>query len=183
VIFIKLITALAFVAAICASNTTPASARTWKTTSVDLAREFAIIDDQRTPQELVRVIWLTPKMVPLGQGSVLAKELLTDYLVIGIIHLVISEGGNVNYPTIISPIIELRGRGALPPTAIDALNPEASKFIVAIQEFMSKSFGEMGEGMHWSIYNGDGIDSCRTGEIIVPYDGERYNYNLPIPGC
>jgi hypothetical protein len=37
--------------------------------------------------------------------------------------------------------------------------------------------------MRWFVFDGSTIHSCQPGKLSVPYGGETYIYDTPIPGC
>lgn len=41
----------------------------------------------------------------------------------------------------------------------------------------------MGQGTHWFVFEANNVHSCGVGGLAVPYDGELYTYQTPIPGC
>lgn len=83
---------------------------------------------------------------------------------------------------IVAPELETSdGRRA--PLGDDSLTPGGIGLLAGLKAAMSQGLGELGEGLHWFVYDADGIDSCEDGILWLAYGGERYEYRTPIPGC
>jgi hypothetical protein len=47
---------------------------------------------------------------------------------------------------------------------------------------MRQTIGQMGQGMHFFAFEG-GVHACEKGQLSIPFAGETYIYDTPIPGC
>ncbi len=61
--------------------------------------------------------------------------------------------------------------------------PTLTGLLAALQAGLAQSLGPMGQGIHWFVFDGGGVHSCGKGGFSVPFDGETYTYETPIPGC
>jgi hypothetical protein len=55
--------------------------------------------------------------------------------------------------------------------------------ITGMEAVFRQSLGAMGSGMKTFLFNGEGIDSCKKGQLAVQFAGETYTWDTPFPGC
>ena len=55
--------------------------------------------------------------------------------------------------------------------------------INTLQALARQSLGPLGTGVRWFAFEGSMIHSCTPGKLSVPFAGETYTYDTPIPGC
>jgi len=79
-------------------------------------------------------------------------------------------------------IADAAGR-QLSPLATNATPPEMAQTITTLQGLARQNLGPVGQGMRWFVFDGSMIHSCQPGKLSVPYGGETYTYDTPIPGC
>jgi hypothetical protein len=60
--------------------------------------------------------------------------------------------------------------------------PSVAGFLTVMQTGMTRAAGQIGAGLHWFAFDA-GFRACGSGELSIPYDGEVYTYEAPIPGC
>jgi hypothetical protein len=161
----------------------PTWARQWRTTPQAQATDYAEIIDQRSPQETVMLIWLNPMMFPDDASSQPARQLLSKYMLLGIVHADIGIDGNpvfrkiqgINIETNKSTLHDSLDEDVLPPTVIGMLK--------GLQALFQQILGPLGRGTHWFVFDGADLPPCGKGGFVVPYAGVRYGYDTPVPGC
>jgi hypothetical protein len=159
----------------------PAAARPWKPTPQALAIDYAQIINQRSPRDLVMVIWLVPQM--LGVASEEARELLDKYALIGIAHGHMLIGGTMSYDAIRELNATDDKGNTLAVLTGDNIPPMAQGALTTVQGVFKKMIGPMGEGIQWFVFEAGAVHSCEQGGLSIAYDGETYTYETPIPGC
>ncbi len=100
-----------------------ANARQWNATPQAIAQEYVIIQDQRSPNDLIMLFWVSPRIVPDGPDSLRAKEILDEYKIIGAVHVNIDLQGRFTYleetapklTTLSGALIAHIKKGDLPP--------------------------------------------------------------------
>jgi hypothetical protein len=158
----------------------PAGARPWKTTPQGLAQDYAQILDGRGQGEIVVLFWLVPQIVP---ESPAAQVLLDKYIIVGVAHGRMGPGGCMLFD-VIDPL-QIKDAGGKPLTLLegDKLPSDVSTFVTAMGGTMKQSLGAMGQGMRIFVYDNGGVHACAKGGLSIPYNGEVYTYDTPIPGC
>lgn len=158
----------------------PAGARPWKTTPQGLAQDYAQILDIRDQGEVVMVVWMSPPM--LGAPPQ-AQQLLDKYIVIGVVHGRMGPGGSMLFD-VIDTLEAKDGNGtALKLLEGDKQPDDISQFVLAMGGTMKQAIGAMGQGMRFFVFENGGVHSCAKGKLAIPYAGEVYTYDTPIPGC
>jgi hypothetical protein len=158
----------------------PAGARPWKPTPQGLAQDYGEIVDGRSQGEIVVLFWFVPQMVA---ESPAAKAMLDKYVVIGVVHARPGPGGSMLFDAI--DTLQAKDADGKPLTLLegDKLPADASGFVTAMGGTMKQALGAMGQGMRIFVFDNGGVHSCTKGGLLIPYDGEVYTYNTPIPGC
>jgi len=160
-----------------------ADARPWKPTAEALALDYAQIIDQRSPNEMVLVMWLAPEIVADDEESDLARQILADYLVVAVVHGDISDLGQITFRKVASLDARTFGNTSLAPLDTGGLPPAVTGVISIMQGMFTQALGAMGQGTNWFVFDGSPVTSCGTGGFSIPYAGEVYEYATPIPGC
>jgi hypothetical protein len=159
----------------------PASARFWKPTGIQLADDYASITHSRNSFETVMIRWWAPPMVM--PGTPLAA-LLGKYILIAIVHFHINPpGGTMSFDS--TDTLEARDstdqplrllpRSELPPATIGLLS--------GLETYFRQSLGRLGEGTKFFVFDADAVHACEKGKLSVPYAGETYTWETPFPGC
>lgn len=159
----------------------PAAARPWKPTPQALATDYAQITHQRGARDVVVVLWLVPQMMPVVSEE--AREFLDKYAVIGVGHGHMSIGGAMTFDDIAGVQASDGGGNALVLLSGDSIPPMAQAMLVGLQGVFQKSFGALGQGFRWFVFEAGAVHSCESGTLSIAYDGETYTYETPIPGC
>jgi hypothetical protein len=158
----------------------PAGARSWKTTPQGLAQDYAQIVDGRGQGEIVVLFWIVPQIVA---ESPAAQAFLDKYIVIGVVHARPGPAGSMLFDAI--DALQAKDASGKPLTLLEGgkLPSDASTFVTAMGGTMKQSLGAMGQGMRIFVYDNGGVHACAKGGISIPYAGEVYTYDTPIPGC
>ena len=158
----------------------PAGARPWKPKPQNLAQDYAQILDVRSQGEVVVLFWFVPEMAPETPA---AAALLDKYVVIGVAHARSGPGGSMLFDAI-DPL-QVNDANGKPLTFLDGdkLPSDISDLVTAMGGTMRQSLGAMGQGMRFFVYESAGVHACSKGGISIPYEGEGYTYDTPIPGC
>ncbi len=161
---------------------TSSDARQWRVTPQAAAQEYVIINDQRSPNEIVLVFWMTPRLLPDQPQNETAKAMLTRNLLVGIAHADVSAGGAMSFraPTNITLVTGGQNR---PPLAGSQIEPASAGALTTMSQVFAQALGPLGKGTKWHVFDGSGISSCRSGSFAISYAGENYTYETPIPGC
>ena len=157
-----------------------ADARPWKPQGDALAEDYAEIVDSRPNGDLVLLMWMVPQIV---KGSPAAAAMLDKYVMIGVVQAHSQPGGVVTFEDIDTlaagdisgkPLKLLQGND---------LPPDVTGGIAGISGVMRRTIGQMGQGMHFFAFEAGAVHACEKGRLSVPFAGETYTYDTPIPGC
>jgi len=161
-----------------------AEARKWRVKPSDLAADYSQIIDQRPGNDVVVIYWIAPETMNAGMQNVETyRSMLREHVIIGVAHGTASQGGRFNFRAPEGLTLQTSDGQSRQPMAKESWPPMVSAFSAVIQNFMTQSLGQLGEGFHWFVFEGKGIESCGKGRFWVSYAGEKYNYDTPIPGC
>jgi hypothetical protein len=168
----------------CAASA-PAWPRIWKGSPHELARDYVTITDVRTNGELITLLWFVPAMIePEAPGGAVIKPLLDKYLVMAAIHAKLDRTtGTFSFDDI--GTLEAKDQTGKPLTLIarSDLPPTMTGVIAALGAIFRKSLGALGEGTKVFVFDADGVNSCKPGGLTVPFAGENYTWQTPVPGC
>ena len=179
----RLLRSAAFSAIAVLALSTPASARQWSPDARSAAGDYTFILHPKGPGQVVAVWWAVPEALIGAPNGQTMQDPLSRYVMVGI-----SEGrGTPGAPMSFTPIQDLKIADAsgrqLSPLAANATPPEVAQTIASLQMIARQNFGPIGQGMRWFVFDGSTIHSCQPGKMSVPYGGETYTYETPIPGC
>ena len=159
------------------------SARQWRATPQAQASEYVVLTDNRSSREMVTLFWLTPQLFPDDAANQAAREILGKYMLLGIVHADIGADGSPSFRKI-QPISIEPNKGTLRDSIDESVLPAGiAGGLKSIQVFFQQTLGPLGRGMHWFVFDSTDLPSCGEGGFIVPYDGVRYSYETPLPGC
>jgi hypothetical protein len=172
-------------AALIALGLSPALSRAWKPTPIAIIRDYATINDTRPSGELILLLWFVPQMVPSNStGSGIAAAMLQKYVVIIATHGHLeSTAGTMSFEDIDGLNARDQAGKPLTPVARDDLPPTNIAMLAAVEGSMRQSFGALGKGMKMFVFDAGGVDSCKRGQLSVPFAGETYTWDTPFPGC
>jgi hypothetical protein len=161
----------------------PAQSRSWLRNAVGLAQDYALIADNRGAGESVLMLWVAPPMLAKGPANQAAQELLDKYVVLGVVHQHTVSDGTISFDSIPALAVKDSAGNALKLLDGKAMPPAVVGVMASIQATFTHSLGALGQGVHWFVFNGDTVHACSKGRLSIPYDGEVYTYDTPIPGC
>jgi|SaaInlStandDraft_2_1057019.scaffolds.fasta_scaffold126070_1 hypothetical protein len=175
---------IAFVLGICIL-TLPRStdARQLRTTLAILAQDYVIIQDQRSPHEVVMVFWITPQLVGKQPSAEKAKQILTDHALVGVVHAKFDTQGRTNFEKANAPSLKTLAGRQIKQLTSESISPAAQGVVTVFQQIFTKTLGPMGQGTKWYVYDGKPISSCGNGGFFVKFASVEYDYKTPIPGC
>jgi hypothetical protein len=163
---------------------TPALARQWNPDSRGAAVDYTQILHTKGPGQVVFVWWVVPETfagAPNAQGL---QDVLSRYVLVGIAD---GRAPGPGAPMTFAPVPDLKiadaGGRQFSPLAANATPPEMTQTITTLQGLARQNLGPVGQGMRWFVFDGGMIHSCQPGKLSVPYGGETYTYDTPIPGC
>ena len=163
----------------------PASARVWKPTADALARDYATIQDQRGNGEFVLALWFVPAMVPSslnGAGNVAA--MLDKYVVIAVVHAHVSSvTAAVSFDDVSTLGARDRSGKELALVPMEQLPPVTIGMLATMETVFRQSFGAFGKGLKMFVFDSGAVHACGKGGMSVPFAGETYIWDTPIPGC
>jgi len=163
----------------------PASSRDWKATPEAIAMNYATIQDNRGKGELVVLIWFVPQMAaPGSNGAGIVSAMLDKYVVITVVHgrLVPATGG-MSFDDIATLAANDQDDNPLTLVPKDSLPPVNIAMLASLEALFRQSLGPMGSGMKTFIFDTGALHSCKKGRLSVPFAGETYTWDTPIPGC
>lgn len=158
----------------------PADARNWKPTPQAQALDYAQIIDIRSPREIVFVLWVVPELMREAPS---AKALLDKFVIIGVAHSRQGETGTALYDAIDALEVKDGDGNALKPLLGADIPEDVSQFLGGMGGVLKQNLGALGQGVHFFVFKSGGITSCAKGRLVIPFDGEKYTYDVPIPGC
>lgn len=159
--------------------TVSADARPWKPSPSAVAQDYLQIQQMKPGGELVVLMWIAPPMIDVPA----AKELLEKYVVIAIVHGRTGPAGTLLFDDI-PDLQALDGAGKPLHLYTEADMPaDMAQGVQALQGVVRQALGAMGKGMTFFVFDGSKVKACTKGKLTIPYDGEDYTYETPIPGC
>ncbi len=158
-----------------------ADARIWRATPRELIRDYSMIQHQRGPQELVMLTWMVAEETPEAPPTQI--ELMGKYMFLGVIHVRVSQFGQMDFQSPTNVHVKLKGSKVREPIDKALLPPAAIGYLSVLESIMTKNMGAMGQGLHMFVFDSTDIAACGQGKVWVFYAGEWYSYELPFPGC
>jgi hypothetical protein len=158
----------------------PGFCRDWKSSATTQAVDYTQIRDNRGRGELILVWWVVPQWT----RNVHIQQLLDQYVVIAVTHGKPSMGGAFTFENV-DTLLVYAGSDTKPLTRVtgDSIPPILAGYLTTLTGVLRRSIGEMGEGMHFFVFDGDSVHACKPGGLAVPFANETYTFKTPIPGC
>jgi hypothetical protein len=139
----------------------PASSRTWNPTPEALARDYAVITDNRASGELIMLMWLATPMAAAGANVAAVNTMLDQYVVMTVVHACFNRtNGSVSFDEINT--LEARDISDHP--------------LVTVESIFRQSLGAMGNGMRTFLFEAGSVRSCEQGALRVPFAGDSRLY-------
>jgi hypothetical protein len=161
----------------------PTQSRTWSRNPVNLAQDYSIINDNRGNGEIVLIIWLAPPMISKGPSSQAAGEMLDKFIVLGVVHAHTSNDGTMTFDRISTLGAQDKTGQPLNALNVNTMPPTVVGALATIQSLFGRSLGPLGQGVQWFAFDSGTVHACTKGGMSVPFAGETYTYDMPIPGC
>lgn len=159
-----------------------AEARQWRTTAQAAANDYLIITDGRAPNDIVLLMWMASPLLPPNSDET-ARRLLDQYVIIGVAHMHLSPAAESSFDNITALTAGTSTQPALKAISPADMPPTLQGISVALTGAFKQALGRFGEGTKWFYFDSAGLDACKGGRLSVPYDGEVYTFDLPVPGC
>jgi hypothetical protein len=155
-----------------------ASARDWHPTPSSLATDYTQITDA-TDKRLVFLWWIsTPEMSEPELVPILEK-----YFILGVARADISPAADVTFTDFEAPSVLGTDGKALKLVKEEDHPPGVVAVLAGLKSVMVKAIGPMGKGMKLLVYETGTVNACKPGKVSIPFGGEVYTYDTPIPGC
>ena len=157
--------------------------RQWRQTPSGLAMDYTQIVDDRSVTEQVMVWWFVAEIMNTKSEIEEFRSIMGKYVMLGVLHFDISAQGEFLFRNPEAVVVSADDGISRAPIEFEKLPPFVIGFVTVMQTMASQAIGNMGQGIHWFVFESKGIDSCKTGKVLVFYDSETYDYQTPIPGC
>ena len=163
----------------------PASSRMWKPTPEKLALDYATIDDARPSGDLIFLMWFAAPIVrPDVPNAAQVRALLEQY-----VFLAAAEGhldktiGVISFGNI--DALEAKDDAGTPLTAVEraGMPPTTVGAVTIVERMFQQALGAMGKGMKMFVFDAGNVHACKKGSLSVPFAGETYTWETPLPGC
>ena len=165
--------------AICLLSSSSAWARMWKPSATVVAQDYAQIIDSRSNDDIIIVWWLLPQMFP-DKG---AQEIVSKNVIFGVLKAHVSSDVTFSFAEVDHLEVKRSDGTSLTPLSGDQIPPTVAGTLATIEAGLRQGLGAMGRGIHWFVFDGTDVDSCAKGGLSVPFAGEVYTYETPVPGC
>ena len=156
-----------------------AESRPWKPAMKQLASDYATIIDGRNDRDIRVIFWLAPPIMDRGP----AADLVDKYVIIGVARGHFSSMGSVTFDPIDSLQVKDSNARPLLRLAGEEIPPAVAGTVAIMESAFGQSLGAFGKGMHWFVFAAGTVHACSNGGISIPFAGETYTYDTPIPGC
>ena len=162
------------------------------------AQDYVHIMDGRSSDEFVSVQWLVP---PAMSNSPELKTLLDKYVIVGVAHFFMSKTATAQ-PSPATTLEAQDGKGnrltsvpeeKLPADIlifIDKLNDRirnapgpTEQELAQMPDGAARVIALMRGAMRFFVFENGGVHACEKGRLVIPYEGENYTFDTPIPGC
>jgi hypothetical protein len=156
-----------------------AEARPWKPSATAQASNYLSIIDNRDRHDMKMLLWMAPPMT----ANSAARRILSQYVILGVVRARSTALGSFSFGPIPPLAVTDASGHLLPPLAGEDIPPAVAGAVVAMGSVFAQALGPFGKGFHWFIFKADGVDACRPGGLRIPFAGEVYTYDTPVPGC
>ena len=161
----------------------PASARPWKPTAHERAQDYLQIEHSLSDSEIVIVIWMAPQFFDPKTMDPTMAQVFNEYAIVSILHFSMNDLGQFSSIEPADVTLELSESGSLTPLAGSEIPPVVSSILHLLETSLGGGFGPVGQGIKSFVYDGTQVDSCGGGKLWDRYLEERYEYEMPVPGC
>ncbi len=158
-------------------------AREWKPLPHAAAREYGILKHERSPVDQVIIYWMPDLSIPKSPEGEVARDLLSDYILIGTVRVQVDSQARMNVKEEQPPVVTLLNGEPVKQFSQHEFSPALTGLVTVLSRSISQGMGVIGQGIQWFVFDGAKINSCETGGFIIKFAGEAYDYQTPIPGC
>jgi hypothetical protein len=131
------------------------------------------------------LMWFAPPIVRSDtSGAATTKALLEKYVVMMVLHGQLDKTtGVLSFDDIAA--LEAKDQNGRPLNRIASadLTPTTSALLAAMETMLRQSLGALGKGIRVFVFDAGAVKSCEKGKISVPFAGDTYTWQTPIPGC
>lgn len=183
--FRRLFGAALITAALSLVAVSTASSRNWKATPDAIARDYATINDARPGGELVLLMWFVPTMVRADMsGAASLMDTLQKYVVVMAVHGRLDKAsGTFSFDDIDTLQATDQAGRPLNLLARSDMPPAPTAVLAAVEAMFRQSLGAMGKGAKMFVFDAADVDSCKKGEMSIPFAAETYTWDTPFPSC
>ena len=161
----------------------PSEARPWKPTPLEQAQDYLQIEHSLSDREQVILMWLAPQFFGQEQMDEATLKVFEDYALFAVIHFAVDDLGQFQVVEPTGVTLELPEGLPLTPLPDSEIPPFVSSLLHFIETSLAGGFGPIGQGMQTFVYDGANVNACGEGKLWVRYLEERYEYEMPVPGC
>jgi hypothetical protein len=163
----------------CLACTSLADARPWKPTPQQEAQDYALINHNKGGAAgRVIINWIA---APGFSGTI--QQLFEKYVVISITHSITSPGGLTEYDDIEGVQVTDQAGHELKPVNPNDYPPTLVSILAGADATMRQS--TQGRGKNKTlVFEAGAVHACdKNSGLIVLFEGEKYTWQTPFPGC
>ena len=151
----------------------------WKPSATVVAQDYAQIIDDRANDEIIIVWWLVPQMF----ADKAAQDIASKNVIFGVLKAHVSSDAAFSFDEVDHLEVKRSDGTPLTPLPGDQIPPALAETLATVEAGFRQGLGAMGRGVRWFVFDGTNVDSCAKGGLSVPFAGEIYTYETPVPGC
>ena len=173
----KMISALGLALALFSVQT--AGARVWKPTPQQQAQDYSAISHNKGATDgRVAINWLVG---PAFTGNV--AQMMEKYVVLTITHTITNAGGVNEYQDIEGVDVTDQAGHALKPVQTNDEPPNMVSLLAGIEASLRQSTQGKAK-VKILVFEAGTVHACeKNSGLAVTFEGEKYTYETPIPGC
>jgi len=111
------------------------------------------------------------------------RSRVDKYVVIGVLHAKSEVGGTLSFEQIETLHAEDGNSKPLALLTGDKVPPAIAGMMVTLDGTLRQALGPAGQGFKVFAFDGGAVHSCEKGRLSIPFAGETYTYETPVPGC
>ena len=130
-------------------------------------------------------MWFVPPMLRLDQpGAQVISATLQKYVIVMVTRGQLDKTtGTISFQDIDTLQAMDQAGKQLKLVARNDLPPITAGMIATIESMLRQAGGAMGKGMKMFVFESGAVNSCAKGELSIPFAGETYTWETPVPGC
>jgi hypothetical protein len=176
-----------------AASLSPALSRVWPSPAPNqIAADYAAIQHRKSAGEFVAINWFAaPTIAPSERQAPTLKLMLEKYVVVWALHCNAKQPGPTMTCDEIDTLSALDQSGAwLRIVPRDNLPPADLATLTSVEAEVSRTLGLMGSffssmrtRVKVFVFDAGQVHACGKGQLSIPFFGETYNWDTPMPGC